>query len=242
MTGQRIQTRTVNYTCGDMHMEGDLFRPDLTADRPAVLVFPEGFGLGEHARSRAKRIAELGYVAMACDLHGNARVIESSDEAFRVLGPLSKDASEIRKRAASALNALLSQDGVAKDCVAAVGFCFGGTMALELARSGADLRAVVGFHCGLATTRPEDAPNIKARILVCIGSDDPVVPPEQRAAFEREMRASRVQWQLNVYGGAVHSFTDPAADKRGQMEAFRYDPEADRLSWDAMTRLFRNVL
>ena len=115
-------------------------------------------------------------------------------------------------------------------------------MALELARGGAALAAVVGFHGGLATSRPEDASAIRARVLACIGADDPTIPPEQRADFEREMTAGRVDWQLHVYGGVVHSFTNPDADLGGRPEVSRYDAAADARSWAAMRQLFAETL
>jgi len=114
-------------------------------------------------------------------------------------------------------------------------------MALELARGGADLRAVVGFHSGLGTQRPEDAKHIKARVLVCIGADDPGIPPDQRAAFEAEMRDGKVAWEMQLYGGVVHSFTNPEADSMGRPEFARYDARADRVSWAAMGELFNEV-
>jgi dienelactone hydrolase len=125
--------------------------------------------------------------------------------------------------------------------VGAIGFCFGGTMALELARGGTDLRAVVGFHSGLGTARPEDSKHIKARVLVCIGADDPGIPPDQRAAFEAEMRTGKVAWEMHLFGGVVHSFTNPEADKMGRPEFARYDQRTDRLSWAAMSELFTEV-
>ncbi len=125
--------------------------------------------------------------------------------------------------------------------IAAIGFCFGGTMALELARSGAPVAGVVGFHSGLATAAPQDAQNIKGKILVCIGADDPGIPAEQRSAFEREMREGKVDWQMKLYGGVVHSFTDPEADGRGNPERARYDARADRRSWAEMRAFFDEI-
>ena len=121
--------------------------------------------------------------------------------------------------------------------VAAIGYCFGGTMALELARGGTDLKAVVGFHSGLGTARPEDAANITAKILVCIGADDPMIPPEQRSAFEAEMRAAGVDWRMNLYGGAVHSFTNDQASAMG-VAGVAYHAPTDARSWRAMLDLF----
>jgi dienelactone hydrolase len=127
--------------------------------------------------------------------------------------------------------------------VAAIGFCFGGTMALELARSGAHLKAVVGFHSGLGTVAPKtDAKAIKARVLVCIGADDPMISPDERAGFESEMRAAGVDWQMHLYGGTVHSFTNPEAGVRNLPDAIRYSEAADARSWSSMVGLFSEAL
>jgi dienelactone hydrolase len=155
-----------------------------------------------------------------------------------LIGALRSDALKVRSRSLPALAALAARPEVDAGRLAAIGYCFGGTMALEVARSGADVAAVVGFHSGLVTTRPEDASAIKGRVLVCLGADDPGIPAEQRLAFEQEMRAGGVNWQMALYGGVVHSFTNPEADAMGRPEFARYDAEADRLSWDSMADVF----
>jgi dienelactone hydrolase len=126
------------------------------------------------------------------------------------------------------------------DRLAAIGYCFGGTLSFELARSGADLKAAVGFHAGLGTARPQDAANIRAKVLALIGADDPMVDISQRRAFEEEMRAGGVDWQLVVYGGAVHSFTNPRASQV-DLPGIAYDERVDRRSWQAMVDLFAEV-
>jgi dienelactone hydrolase len=153
------------------------------------------------------------------------------------LGELMGDADRIRELARSGLAILLAQQEVDPAKVAAIGYCFGGTMALELARSGADISVVVGFHSGLATQRPAQPGEIKAGILVCIGADDPMVPAEQRAGFEDEMRAAQVDWRLNLYGGAVHSFTNPNAELSG-FPGVAYHQSTDERSWRAMLDFF----
>ena len=125
--------------------------------------------------------------------------------------------------------------------IAAIGFCFGGTMALELARSGADVVGVVGFHSGLSTAAPEDAKNIRGKVLVCIGADDQGVPLDQRMAFETEMREGQVDWQMNVYGGVVHGFTNPNIGEMGRPDKARYDAQADVRSWAQMRAFLDEV-
>lgn len=227
------------YEADGLNMNGVLCLPDGTgAATPGVLVFPEVFGLGEHAIRRAERLAELGYAALACDIHGGRRVIEKMDEVMPLVAPMRADSLLVRKRTDPALAALVARPEVDAARVAAIGFCFGGTMALELARGGANIVATVGFHSGLGTTRREDASRIQGRVLVCIGADDPGVPAEQRAAFEAEMRAGGVRAQMMVYGGVVHSFTNPDAEHLGRPEFARYDAEADRHSWMLMRDAF----
>jgi dienelactone hydrolase len=230
------------YEADGLHMKGRLYLPDTRGPVPGVIVFPEAFGLGDHAKSRARRLAELGYAALAADLHGDATLIEDLGAVMPLINELRADPFRIRARAGGALAALAARPEVSGKPIAAIGYCFGGTMALELARGGADIKSVAGFHSGLATTRPEDAADIKARILVCIGADDPGIPPEQRAAFETEMRAGGVNWRMDLYGGVVHSFTNENADRMGRPEFARYDAEADRLSWAAMLDLFKQTL
>jgi dienelactone hydrolase len=237
-----MQEIAIDYPADNLNMKGTLYLPKAAGPIPGVLVFPEAFGISDHARGRARRLAELGYAALAADLHGDAKLIEDLGSAMPLINALRENPLHTRARTNGALAALTARPEVAGQPVGAIGFCFGGTMALELARGGADVKAVVGFHSGLATNRPEDAANIKGRVLVCIGADDPGIPAEQRAAFEAEMRAGGVAWRMDIYGGVVHSFTNEHADRLGRPEFARYDAEADRLSWGAMQDLFDQTL
>jgi dienelactone hydrolase len=157
------------------------------------------------------------------------------------LAALFADPDRTRALGAAALQVLLAEAPVDASRVAAIGYCFGATVALELARTGADIKAVVGFHPGLANVRPDDSANITGRVLMCVGADDPIVPLEDRTAFEREMRAAGVDWQMHVYGGVQHSFTHPAASAAG-LPGIAYDEVAARRSWRAMLDLFDEVL
>ncbi len=232
----------LTYQADGLTMRSQLFFEPGAAKRPGVLVFPEAFGLGEHAIGRARRLAGMGYVALACDLHGDGRVIDELEGAIGALKPLFADPSRTRARAQGGLEALTARAEADAGRVAAIGFCFGGTMALELARSGAALAAVVGFHSGLGSEAPKsDARAIKGRVLVCIGADDPMIPAEQRAGFEKEMRDGGVDWQMHLYGKTVHSFTNQEAAARNMPDAIRYSPEADARSWAAMQQVFGEV-
>ena len=234
-----MHSEILEYEADGLAMRSHFFADDRqSGPRPGILVFPEAFGLGEHAISRAQRLTELGYAALAADLHGEGRVYDDLEQVRSMLAPLREDPIRTRARARGALDALLARPEVDAARVGAIGFCFGGTIALELARSGADVAAIVGFHSGLATARPEDARNIKGKVLVCLGADDPGIPPEQRAAFEQEMRDGAADWQMHLYGGVVHSFTNPGADRLGRPEFARYDPRADARSWASMRAHF----
>lgn len=237
-----MKTEILTYEADGLNMVSELYWDEnQSGARPGILVFPEAFGLGAHARSRAERLAGLGYAALACDLHGDARLLDSLADAMPLLQPLRENPARIRARATGALTALKSRAEVDPRRIASIGYCFGGTMSLELARGGADIAGVVGFHSGLATAAPQDAKNITANILVCIGADDPGITPEMRAAFEAEMRAGGVDWRMHLYGGVVHSFTNPDADKLGRPEFARYDAKADARSWAAMLAHFDEI-
>lgn len=238
-----LQIETLSYSADGLDMRSELYvAPSAVGPRPGVLLFPDAFGLGNHVKTQARRLAELGYPVLACDIHGGGEII--TDRA--VLGPivqaLRADPLHIRARAAAALEALCARAEVDPARIAAGGYCFGGQMALELARSGAQVAATIGFHSNLPTQRPEDAANIKGQVLVCLGSEDPVIPSEDRAAFEAEMRAGGVNWQMHLYGGVFHSFSNPEADKAGFPDVARYDATADRRSWAAMLSLLEETI
>ena len=232
-----MRIEDIEYTVGGNRMVGHLAVDDeRPGSHPGVLVCHEGPGLDEHAKGRAERLAGLGYAAFALDYHGDGKPL-ARDEMMGRLGALMGDPDKIRELGRAGLAVLLAEGGADPARVAAIGYCFGGTVALELARSGADLAVVVGFHSGLATQRPARAGEVKAGILVCIGADDPMVPTEQRAAFEEEMRAAAVDWRRYIYGGAVHSFTSPNAELSG-FPGVAYHQPTDARTWRAMLDFF----
>jgi dienelactone hydrolase len=241
-----LRTREVEYEVDGSTMAGHLAIDDSTAVpggglRPGVLLSHEGSGLDDHVRGRADRLAGMGYVAFALDYFGGGRQ-PPFEVAQARMGELLGDPEAMRRLGRAGLAVLTDQPEVDSDRVAAIGFCFGGTLSMELARDGAQLRAVVGFHPGLYTIRPEDSANITASVLMCCGADDPVIPVASRRAFEEEMRAAGVaDWRLELYGGVGHSFTNPSIDVGG-LPGFAYDERADRRSWQSMLDLFEERL
>ena len=233
-------TTDVEYRHDGQRYIGHLALPEGDSVGPGVLVCHEGFGLDEHAKHIAERLAtELDVVAFALDYYGDGKPIPREELMDRIR-PMAESPARTQALGRAGLEVLLGQPRVDHSRIAAIGYCFGGTMALELARGGTDLVAVVGFHSGLSTVQPAAAGVISARVLVCIGADDPLVPAEQRAAFETEMKAAGADWELNLYGGAQHSFTNPAADGT-QMPGVLYHEPTDRRSWAAMVDLFAEV-
>jgi len=222
------------YEADGLAMTGQLQKPEGAAPKGWVLVFPEALGLGEHAIERARRLTEEGYVALACDLYGDGRFYETPADMAAAFGELRGDAGRVYARAQGAYDALRRLPGVDWRRVSAIGHCFGGTMVLELARRGTPLAAGVGFHCGLGPVGGAPALAVSAPVLVCLGADDPSIPPEQRLAFEDEMRSAGASWRMSLYGGVAHSFTNPAADRLGRPEFARYDAAAERASWSEM--------
>jgi dienelactone hydrolase len=235
-----MDEKRIEYT-----VSGTLYRgylavdPKAGAGRPGILVAPDGLGLGENAMAVARRLAGLGYVAFAMDYYGDGQLPPSEQVGSRI-GALSADPLALRSIAAEALKVLAGQPQTDPARLAAIGYCFGGTTAFELARSGADIKAAVGFHAGLRTARPQDAGQIRAKVLALIGATDPIVPPEDRIGFEQEMSAGGVDWRLYLYGGVGHSFTNPSA-KPGDRVGMAYDAKTDKRSWAEMLALMDEV-
>jgi dienelactone hydrolase len=232
--------RNINYTAEDVEFVGVLFEPAGSGRAPGVLVAHESPGITDHTLKAAERLAGLGLVALATDYQGGGQVVTDRGELMRRYQWFMEDPSHIRARMKAALAALTAQPRVDATRLAAVGYCYGGTAVLELARDGVALTAVAGFHSGLATARPQDAANIKAKVLVQIGADDPVIPPDQRLAFEREMTEGGVDWRMVVYGATGHSFTNPEVDRYG-MAGFAHQPDSDRRSWQVLCDLLGEV-
>lgn len=236
-----VKTQTVSYRIGDTIFRSVLVWDDaVQGRRPGILVCPEWWGLDGYAKHRAEMLARLGYVALAADLYGDGTATEDPQEAGKLSGALKSHREVLRARAAAALAQLAGNPNVDPAKLGVIGYCFGGTTALELARSGADVKAVVTFHAGLDSPDPAAGKNIHGRVLVCHGGNDTFSSPKDIAAFENEMRVNHVDWQMNVYGNAVHSFTNPDADRHG-IPGIAYNAKADHRSWAAMQALFKDV-
>ncbi|HXQ10147.1 MAG TPA: dienelactone hydrolase family protein [Caulobacteraceae bacterium] len=236
-----MKTQDIAYRADGAELVGCLAVDDAkSGKRPGVIVAHEGGGLTDHAKNSARKLAEAGYIAFALDYYGGGKPLEDMSQVMARLGVWMADPTGIRARAHAALEVLTSQPETDASRLAGIGYCFGGTTVLEMARAGEPLKAVVGFHSGLGTAKPAQAGAVKAKVLVQIGADDPIIPPEQRAAFEAEMKAAGVDWRMLVYGGAGHSFTNPAANALGR-PGFAYDQSADERSWRAMLDLFEEV-
>ncbi|MCL4790304.1 MAG: dienelactone hydrolase family protein [Verrucomicrobia bacterium] len=235
-----IHTETVEYNHGDVTLEGHLVYDDANrTTRPAVLISHQWKGLSDYEKKRAEMLAKLGYVVFAVDIYGKGIRPKDAASAGAEAGKYKSDRTLLRARVNAGLETLRKQKFVDPKRIAAIGYCFGGTTVIELARSGADVAGVVSFHGALDSPKPEDGKNIKCKILALHGADDPFVPEKDIAAFESEMRDAGVDWQLVSYGGAVHSFTDWNAD--GSMKGAKYDKRADERSWEDMKQFFAEI-
>jgi dienelactone hydrolase len=235
-----LKTETVEYKQGETACEGNLAYDDATQDkRPGVLVVHDWMGNTDTSKRKADDLAKLGYVAFACDIYGKGVRPKDRTEAAAQAGTYKKDRPLLRARVQAALDVLKKQPNVDASKISAIGFCFGGTTVLELARSGADIAGVVSFHGGLDTPTPDDAKNIKGKVLVLHGADDKFVNNDV-PAFQEEMRKGNVDWQFVSYGGAVHSFTNRAAGNDNSTGS-AYNEKADKRSWQAMKDFFGEI-
>ncbi len=241
LTSAEIKLETVEYKDGNTTCEGAVAFDDANkTPRPGVLLVHDWMGAGDYAKSRAKQVAALGYVCFVADIYGKGVRPANAGEASAQAGKYKGDRPLLRERVNAALSELKKNPLVVKTKTCAMGYCFGGTTVLELARSGAEVAGVVSFHGGLDSLHPADGKNIKGKVLVLHGADDPFVKPADIAAFQEEMRGNRVDWQMVYYGDAVHSFTRPDAGT-DKSKGAAYQEAADKRSWEAMKEFYAEV-
>jgi len=229
-----VQSKTLEYKDGDTLLRGRLYWDDRYEDqRPGVLVVHEWWGLNAYAKLRARMLAEAGYVAFAPDMYGDNRVTEHAHEAKGWMEQITAHLSAWQQRARLGLEQLKTQPQVDPERIAAIGYCFGGATVLQMAYAGMDLKGVMSFHGPLPPATPEQQKHIKARILVAHGDADSFVPAERLAAFKEALNAAGADWEMDIYGGARHSFSVPEADRKG-IDNLKYDAEADHRSWQRL--------
>jgi dienelactone hydrolase len=236
-----VTKETFEYQDQGKVFEAFVAKPDRggTGKNPAVLVFHAWRGRDAFACQKAEALAKLGYVGVALDLYGKGVLAKNNEESGMLMQPLVKDRALLRKRILIALDATLKRPEVDSHQIGAIGFCFGGLCALDLARTGADVKGVATFHGLFDPPEGVEKKTIRAKILAMHGHDDPMAPPEKVLAFEKEMTQAKVDWQVHVYGNTMHAFTVPEANDPGFGTV--YQPLAERRSWQSMKNFFEEV-
>jgi len=244
-----VKGKEVTYSDGVQQLKGYIAYDDyedddvLSGKRPGVLVVHEWWGHNEYARKRADMLAALGYVALAVDMYGDGKRADHPDEAGKFSAEVKKNEDVGRRRFAAGMKLLKEHPMTDPDKIAAIGYCFGGGVVLQMARDGMDLKGVVSFHGSLATDAPAEKGKVKAAVLVCNGGDDSFVPMEQINALVKEMVDAGVLLQFHSYPGAIHSFTNPDADRLAAKFSLplAYHADADRRSWQDMQEFLKQV-
>jgi dienelactone hydrolase len=235
-----MKAQAVEYKEGSTLCEGWVTYDDSKQDkRPGILLFTDWTGVGDYAKKRAAMLVELGFAVFCADVYGKGIRPSGPEACSAEMMKYLKDRPTLRARATCGLEQLRALPVVDRSRIAAIGYCFGGIICLELARTGADIAGLVGFHCNLNSTNPAEAKNIKAKVLILNGADDPVVPDSETMAFEKEMRDTEVDWTLVRYGNTVHSYTQWHVPPGGKQAA--YNEKSDKRSWIAMQDFFREV-
>ena len=240
----KIPGKTVEYSAQGAVMKGYLaYDENVKGKRPGVLVVPEWWGLNDYARRRARMLAESGYTALAVDMYGEGKVVTTPDEAGKLSSEAMKNFEVTKARFMAAFDFLKGQPTVDPSRIAAIGYCFGGGIVLNMARQGVDLKGVASFHGGLAAVKPVQPGSVRAKILVLNGGADQFITPEQIEAFKQEMKAAGADFQFISCPGALHSFTNPEATELGKKfnMPIAYDAQADKESWSEMKRFLTKI-
>jgi dienelactone hydrolase len=239
-----VKGEEVSYQEGDTVMKGYVAYDDsIKGKRPGVLVIHEWWGQNEYPRMRARMLAELGYTALAVDMYGEGKVADHPGDAGKFSGEVKKNMPVARARFLAAREVLMKHASVDDTKIAAIGYCFGGSIVLEMARAGIDLDGVASFHGQLGTASPAQSGMVKAHVLVMNGADDPFIKPESIDAFKKEMDAAGVDYEFINYSGAKHAFTNPEADANGKKFnlPLAYNAEVDKQSWAKLQEFFEHI-
>lgn len=240
-----IKTREIQYTAQDgSQLIGYFAAPESDTPVPGVIVAPEWWGRNDYTEQRARELAEHGYAALAIDMYGDKKVTTASNQAYEWMMQTFEDPDTIVNRATAALNTLAAQDEVDADKLAAIGFCYGGKVALDLARSNAPLQAVATFHANLSPKAPAQEGQVQAEILVLHGEQDSMVSLDDVESFRKEMQAANVKHDVIIFKEAKHGFSNPLADERAKANGvdLGYNPEAEKQSLEAMYTLLARCL
>jgi dienelactone hydrolase len=237
----QFKIEPVEYKQGDTVLDGYIaYDAGAKSVRPGVVIVHDWMGVSDYVKMRAEQIVKLGYVAFVADIYGKGVRPKDSQEASQLAGKFRSDRPLLRARAQAAMDELKKRSFVDPNRVGAIGYCFGGGTVLELARSGANLAGVISFHGNLDTPNPDDAKNIKGKVLVLHGADDPYVTAQVVQAFQEEMRKAKADWEFVAYGGAVHAFTQKAAGDDPTKGA-AYNASADLRSYARMVTFFQEI-
>ncbi len=239
-----MRSETICYRSGDTELQGCLSRdPDAPAPRPGVLVVHEWWGCDDYIRGRAEMLARNGYTALAVDMYGGGRTAQTPEAAGALMNAVLADMDTGRARLCAAYDLLAARDDTDAERIAVIGYCFGGAVALHAARTGLALAAAVSFHGALGSFHTPAPGEVKARVLVCHGGADSLVPDADVQAFHAEMSAASADYAFIAYDGALHGFTNPAATGNGKKYnlPLAYDAAADRQSWHDMSALLAEV-
>jgi dienelactone hydrolase len=242
-----MHSETIEYRCGGITLKGHLvYDPDVKVKRPAVIVAHAWRGQNDFARQKAFALAELGYIGFASDVYGNGICVNTDEESYNLMIPLFVDRSLLRERIKAAFDVLKQHPLVEPAFIGAIGFCFGGLTVIELLRSGADVSGVVSFHGVLGKEVGENkaklepnAEKINGSILILHGHDDPWVSEEDILAVQQEFTQAGVDWQMHIYGHAMHGFTNP--ELHDVKTGLVFNPKANFRSWQAMCNFFDEV-
>ncbi len=239
-----IKEDPVTYRDGDTVMKGYIVYDEARQGRrPGVLVVHEWWGITKHVHSEARNLANQGYTAFIVDMYGDGKTADNPKDAGAMSGAVRKDVRALQSRFNAARDTLAKHPTVDATRTGAIGFCFGGSVVLEMARAGADLAGVAAFHAGVATTNPAAPGKVKSKVLVLNGAADPFIKPDQVEAFKKEMDAAKVNYRYINYPGAVHAFTNPEATEKGKQFnlPLAYDAEADKQSKAEAAKFFREL-